>query len=150
MLKDIKRIKVAPDVTAPTTWALGAGTSDVFSSIIDMTTHQGTGLEWLIDAGAIASTGGFTVTAQDSPDGTTFTDITGTAKTWGDADDDKAHAIIIEKVKQRYNRLKIVRLDAANSSVTQIEALIDGLRKVPVTQLTTAGQFVAQPSVVAP
>ena len=151
-LKNLKAIKVAPDATAPTTWSLSAGTSDVLSQVVDMGSHQAASLSWIVDAGAIAALGGLGAIPQECNDLVTWVDVPGASASisFGSSDDDKRCGVTLERISKRYQRLAIFRLDAGNSSMTLLQAILEDVRMEPVVQLVTAGQFISQPASLAP
>lgn len=144
----LRFIKLAPDGTAPTTYSLSAGTSDVNTTPVDLRAHQGQEIAFIVDLGPIAAGGGVTIKAQSSPDGVTYTDIAGTSQTSADTNDDMRLGLQLNRCMQPFVRLNIARADGGNATINQVEAIIGKLRVGgPGNQLTSAGQFIRQPEI---
>lgn len=145
LLSDEKVIAIAPDSGATTTFNLAAGTSNKNSVAIDLTTYMGQNITLLALAGPIVSTGTLSVKLQHSTDGTTWSDVAGSSRSWDDTMSYQHQGWSITKVNYRYLRLVTTRA-TANSTIDRFLGIIGRCRNLPVTQLTgAAGKFVAAP-----
>lgn len=129
-----------------TNYVLAAGTSDVNSSAIDAANYRE--LTFIITLGVMATSSTVDAKIQGSADGSTgWTDIAGTANTQAIAtDDDKMIGwCIAVPSAYRYYRVAFTRGDSGNSTIECLHAILSKGRKKSVTQLVTAGQFIAQP-----
>lgn len=150
LLRNTLAVHVAPDDAATTTYTLAAGTSAKNSVSVDTQGYKGA--TWLVAFGANVDTGVFVGKIQGSADGSTnWTDITGATQTNTDASAasaNKCMAIQVESPLYRYLRFVSTRT-VANSAINALFCFLDDNAKGPVTQLATAGQFVAEPTYVS-
>ena len=141
-------LSIAPDSAAATTWGLAAGTTTKTSAGIDLATYNPQGsLYFECTLGTITATGTGVFKIQYSDDNSLWTDVTGGTISWADTMSDQKLAIEVIRPTHRYYRTSIARA-TANSVITRVSAILVGLRKLPQTQLTTAGNFAATPVVV--
>lgn len=139
-----------PNDGATTTYTLSAGTTDVNSVSVDIYGFGGSSIAFLIIFGANLDTGTCACTVQGSDDNTTFTTVTGATKTLTDASaasSNQAIGIEVREPQYRYYRVAFDRA-TANTSINALYALLPGPRAQPTTQVTTAGQFFAAPTIV--
>lgn len=142
--------QIAPNSGAASSFALAAGTTDVNSSAVDLTTVGGAqSISFLLLLGVIAAGGGGTFKLQNSDDGSTWADVAGTAQTWTATDDDKMIGCEISVPKKRYWRVSLTRDDGGNSEIKSLLFIADFVRSEPVTQSTGNGQFVRAPELFA-
>lgn len=150
LLRNALAVHVPPSAAAATTYTLAAGTTAVNSLGVDTQGYKGA--NWLLTFGANLDTAVIVVKVQGSADNSTnWTDITSATQTVTDASaatSDKSLAIQVESPLFRYLRVVITRT-VANSSVACLQCFLDNNVQGPVTQLVTAGQFVAQPTYVS-
>jgi hypothetical protein len=150
LLRNALAVHVPPSAAAATTYTLAAGTTAVNSVVVDTQGYKGA--NWILFFGANLDTAVIVVKVQGSADGSTnWTDITGATQTVTDASaatSDKSLAIQVESPLFRYLRVVITRT-VANSSVNCLLCILDNNVQGAVTQLVTAGQFVAQPTYVS-
>lgn len=145
----IKVVHVAPDDGATTTYALGAGTTDKTSVAVDALGFSD--IAFLICFGDNADTGTFTGTIQGSADGSTgWTAITSAAADFvagaSDTDNEMLGVSCPVNPSYRYYRLSSDR-GTANLVFTDLIAFLSRADRTPVTQLTTAGQFIEAPTI---
>lgn len=143
LLRDSKIVHVAVDAT---NFTLAAGTTDVTSGIVDMEGYDE--ITWVVLLGTLAASSSVAIKAQQGAiaNMSDAADLLGTAQTNVDVnDDDKMMGISISGVRERYHRLSITRGDGGNSTINGVIAILSQADKVPVTQSTAAGQFVAAP-----
>jgi hypothetical protein len=150
LLRNTLAVHVAPNDGATTTYTLAAGTTTVNSVAVDTQGYKGA--TWLALFGANLDTSVYVGKVQGSADGSTgWTDITGATQTNTDASAASANklmAIQVESPLFRYLRFVSTRT-VANSALNGLFCLLDDNVKGPVTQLATAGQFVAEPTYVS-
>jgi hypothetical protein len=128
--------RISPDGTALTVFTLAAGTTDVTSQIVDTAGYEG--VRFLIGWGAIV---GGAVTSIKARQGqlsnmSDAADLTGTAQTIADTDDNKVTIVDIWRPLERYVDLSIDR-GTANATIDFILVELYGTRKQPVTQDST-------------
>lgn len=145
----IKVVHVAPDDGAATTYALSAGTTDKNSVAVDALGFSD--IAFLVCFGDNVDTGTFVGTIQGSADGSTgWTDITSASAdfTAGASDTDNEMLGISCSVNPsyRYYRLESDR-GTANVVFTDLLAFLSRADRIPVTQLTSAGQFIEAPTI---
>jgi hypothetical protein len=149
LFRNTLAVHVAPNDGATTTYTLAAGTTTVNSVAVDTQGYKGA--TFLAVFGTNVDTGVFVGKVQGSADGSTgWTDITGATQTNTDASaasSNKCMAIAVESPLYRYLRFVSTR-SVANSSLNALFCFPDDNVKGPVTQLATAGQFVAEPTYV--
>jgi hypothetical protein len=146
----LKVVHVAPDGTASTTYALGAGTTDVNSSAVDALGFDK--IAFLVTFGDNADTATYTGTIEGSANGSTgWTEITSAndSFTAGAADTDNEMLGVQCKVNPsyRYYRLASNR-GTANTVIAALHALLSNGDNLPVTQSTAAGNFINTPTIV--
>lgn len=150
LLRNTLVVHVPPSAAAATTYTLAAGTTAVNSVVVDTQGYKGA--NWILAFGANVDTSVCVVKVQGSADGSTnWTDITGATQTNTDASAasaDKLLSIQVESPLFRYLRVVITRT-VANSAVAALFCILDNNVQGPVSQLVTAGQFVAQPTYVS-
>jgi hypothetical protein len=150
LLRNTLVVHVAPNDGATSTYTLAAGTTTVNSVAVDTQGYKG--VTFVVTFGTNIATAVFAGKVQGSADGSTgWTDITGAAQTVTDvaaATVDKVLAIQVESPLYRYLRFVSAR-SVANSVINSLHCLLDDNVKGPVTQLATAGQFVAEPTYVS-
>lgn len=150
LLRNTLVVHVAPNDGATTTYTLAAGTTAVNSVAVDTQGYKGA--TFIATFGTNVDTGVFVGKIQGSADGSTgWTDITGATQTNTDASaasSNKSLAIQVESPLYRYLRFVSTRT-VANSSLNALFCLLDDNNQGPVTQLTSAGQFVAAPTYVS-
>lgn len=149
-LECMKVVHVPPDDGAATTYGLAAGTTDKTSVAVDALGFEH--IAFLVSLGDNADTGTFTGKIQGSADGSTgWTDISGatTSFTAGATSTDNEMIGVGCKVNPsyRYYRFSTDR-GTANTVITDMFALLTHPDRMPVTQLTSAGQFVQAPVIV--
>lgn len=148
ILEAIKIVHVAPSDGATTTYALAAGTTDVNSVAVD---SQGFGrVLFLWTFGDNVDTGTFTGSIEGSANGTDgWTAITGATSSFtaGASDTDTEMLAIECDVNPTYRYYRAVsNRGTANTVIADLKALLGRRQGVnPVTQLTSAGQFVQTP-----
>jgi hypothetical protein len=84
-----------------------AGTTDINGTTADCQNAKGVGM--FVQMGAITGTAITSIKAQGSNDGSSWSDLEGTAQTIADTDDDKLFYIDIYRPKNRYNRVVVDR-----------------------------------------
>ena len=149
LLRNALAVHVPPSAAAATTYTLAAGTTAVNSVGVDTQGYKGA--NWILTFGANLDTAVIVVKVQGSADNSTWTDITGATQTVTDASaatSDKSLAIQVESPLFRYLRVVITRT-VANSSVACLQCILENNVQGAVTQLVTAGQFVAQPTYIS-
>lgn len=149
-LEFVQVVHVAPDSGSATTYTLGAGTGDVNSSAVDARNFQA--VAFLAVFGDNADTGTFTGKIQGSADGSTnWTDITSATATFtaGATDTDNEMLGVGCPVNPSYRYYRFVSdRGTANTALNGLFCLLSQADRVPVTQLTSAGQFIAAPVVI--
>lgn len=97
--------RVAPDATAPTTFTLAAGTTDVNSSAIDLQASNAAHV--IVILGALAASATYTATIQDSDTGSGgWNNVSGLSlSASADTDDDKILAFDVRQPLKRYIRV---------------------------------------------
>lgn len=127
-----KNVKISTAVT-PTAGA--AGTSDINGSILDMQGFEGVLV--IVRMGAITSGAVTSIKMQQDTDsaGGTMADLTGTAQTVGDTDDDETFYIDLYKPAERYVRLVVDR-GTQNAVVASAEYIQYGAHLAPTTHGT--------------
>ena len=148
--ESVQVVHVAPDSGSPTTFTLAAGTTDVNSSSVDALGFSG--VAFLVSFGDNVDTGTFTGKIQGSVNGSTgWTDITGASASFtaGATDTDNEHLGVSCPVtgQFRYYRLAIDR-GTANTVIANLLAFLVGADRQPVTQSTSAGQFIQAPTII--
>lgn len=151
ILEALKVVHVAPDSGSATTYALAAGTTDVNSSAVDSLGFGRVCFVWIF--GDNADTGTFTGSIEGSADGSTgWTAITGAESTFtaGASDTDNEMLAVECPVNPSYRYYRAVtNRGTANTVLAGLLALLGRVEGVqPVTQLTSAGQFVQTPVVI--
>ncbi len=148
LLEALKIVHVAPDDGATTTYALAAGVTTKTSVAVDALGYGRVCFLWTF--GANLDTAVFVGKIQGSVDGTNnWTDITGATQTFTDASAATASKVMALECDvlpgYRYYRVSSART-IANSVIASLHAILGRVQgQTPVTQLTTAGQFVAAP-----
>jgi hypothetical protein len=131
-------------VIASTTTAGAAGTSDVTSDAVDTA-----GFEWctfLVPMGAIVSTAVTSIKVQQcDTSGGSYADLTGTAQTIADSDDDKMFYVTVIRPREQFLKLVLDR-GTANATAGGIIAILGGASLKP----TTHGTNVSGETFVAP
>lgn len=125
--------RIAPDAAAPTVYTLAAGTSDVFTEIVDM--QNFTGILIIVALGTIAASGAVTTKVQQGQIAamSDAADIaTSAIGPTADTDDNKLIMTELIRPTERYVRMSIVRADAANSTIDSVTVILFGARKSPV------------------
>lgn len=150
ILEAIKIVHVAPDDQATTTYALAAGTTDVNSVAVDSLGFGRVLFLWTF--GDNADTGTFTGSIEGSANGTTgWTAITGATSSFtaGATDTDTEMLGVECEVNPTYRYYRTVsNRGTANTVIAALHSLLGRRQGVtPVTQLTSAGQFVQAPVV---
>jgi hypothetical protein len=152
ILEEIKIVHVAPNDGATTTYALASGTTDVNSVAVDA---LGFGrVLFLCVFGDNVDTGTFTGGIEGSANGTDgWTDITGATSSFtAGASDTDTEMLAIEcgvDPAYRYYRFTTDR-GTANTVIADLLCLLGRREGVsPITQLTSAGQFIQTPVLVA-
>jgi hypothetical protein len=121
-------------VIASTTTACAAGTSDVTSDAID--TAGFTGCCFIVPMGTIAGTAVTSIKVQQcDTSGGSYADLTGTAQTIADTDDDKLFYVDILRPREQYLKLVLDR-GTANATAGGIIAVLYGARTKPTTHGT--------------
>jgi hypothetical protein len=150
LLRNTLAVHVPPSAAATTTYTLAAGTTNVNSLGVDTQGYKGA--TFLVLFGANVDTAVCVIKVQGSADNSTgWTDITGATQTNTDASAasaDKMLAIQVESPQYRYLRIVITRT-VSNTAINGVICLLDDNVKGAVTQLATAGQFVAEPTYVS-
>lgn len=148
ILEEIKIVHVPPNDGAATTYVLAAGTTDVNSVAVDALGFSRVAFLW--GFGDNADTGTFTGSIEGSADGSTgWTAITGATTTFtaGASDTDNELLAVECNVSPTYRYYRAVtNRGTANTVLTDLIALL-GRREgySPITQLTSAGQFIQEP-----
>lgn len=152
ILEEIKIVQVPPNDGATTTYDLAAGVTDPASVAVDALGYGR--VCFLAEFGDNADTGVFTMAIEGSADGSTgWTAITGATTTFtaGAADTD-SEMLAVECgtiPAYRYYRVQITRA-TANTVLRGLQCLLGRKEgRVPVTQLTSTGQFIQTPVLVA-
>ena len=114
--------------------AVAAGTSDQNSSSVDMKSFDA--CTFVIGFGAITASAVTSVKIQGSDDDSTWSDLTGTAITVADSDDDKIVLAEINQPQQRYVRCVVDR-GTQNAVIDFAVALQSQASVAPVTQSAT-------------
>lgn len=145
----VKVVHVAPNDGATTTYALSGGTSDVNSVAVDALGFSD--IAFLLCFGDNADTGTFTGTIQGSADGSTgWTDITSATADFvagaTDTDNEMFGISCPVNPSYRYYRFETDR-GTANTVIADMLAFLSRADRIPVTQLTTAGQFIEAPTI---
>lgn len=118
-----KLVKIEIVIT-PTNGA--AGTTAINSTAVD---HQGDGgILFLVEMGVITAGAVTSIKVQGSDDNSSFSDLTGTAQTIADTDDEKLFYVDLVRPIHRYNRLVVSRA-TQNAVVAVAIALQYGMRK---------------------
>ncbi len=146
LLETVKVQTVFPNDGAATTVALAAGTSDVNSVGVD--TQGFDSLSILIRLGTVTATGTGTFKIQGSDDNSTYVDIEGSAQTWADTDSNYQIGWGYGRLVYRYYRVATDRA-TANTAISSMVALLSNSKLEAVTQLTSTGQFLRAPEIVA-
>lgn len=147
--ESVKVVHVAPSDGATTTYALGAGTTDVNSVAVDALGFAD--IAFIVAFGDNADTGTFTGTIEGSADGSTgWTAITSAAADFtagaSDTDNELLGVSCSVNPSYRYYRLASNR-GTANTVIADLRAYLTRADRIPVTQLTTAGQFIEAPTI---
>ncbi|NBW10352.1 MAG: hypothetical protein EBR82_20215 [Caulobacteraceae bacterium] len=150
LFRNVLAVHVAPNDSATTTYTLAAGTTTVNSVGVDTQGYKGA--QFLVTFGTNVDTAVAAFKVQGSADNSTgWTDISNATQTNTDASgasSNKMLAISVEGPLFRYIRLVTTRT-VANTALNALHCLLDDNVRGPVDQLTTAGQFVAQPTYVS-
>jgi hypothetical protein len=150
LLRNALAVHVAPSDGATTTYVLAAGTTTVNSVAVDTQGYKSA--TWIVTFGANLDTSVYVGKVQGSADGSTgWTDITGATQTNTDASAASANkkmAVQVYSPLYRYLRWVSTRT-VANSAINSLDCILTENVKGPVTQLATAGQFVAEPTYVS-
>ena len=138
----IEQVKISQVIT-PTNGA--AGTSDINSSILDMSGFQG--VAFVVTMGAITSGAVTSIKVQQgaAADMSDAADLEGSAQTIADTDDEKVFVSDVFRPRERYVRLVVDR-GTQNAVVSAANALQYGPMKTPVSAHGTgvnAEQFVS-------
>lgn len=145
-----KIVHVPPDGTAATTYALGAGTTDVNSGAVDAIGFKRIGFLWIF--GDNADTGTFAGSIEGSANGTDgWTAITGASDSFVAAASDTDNKTLgVEcEVNPNYRYYRAVsNRGTANTVITDLLAILAEPAAIPITQSTSAGQFINTPTVV--
>jgi hypothetical protein len=121
-------------VIASTTTACAAGTTDVTSDAIDTAGYEG--CCFVVPMGTIASTAVTSIKAQQcDTSGGTYADLTSTAQTIADTDDDKLYYVDVFRPREQFLKLVLDR-GTANATAGGIIAILYNGDKRPVTQGT--------------
>ena len=149
LLEVVKIVHVAPDDQATTTYALGAGTTDVNSVAVDALGFEE--VTFIVTFGNNADTGTFAGTIEGSANGSTgWTPITDAVDSFtagaSDTDDEMLGVSCKVNPSYRYYRLASNR-GTANTVIAALHALLARPAQAPVTQPTTAGQFINSPTI---
>lgn len=152
ILEAIKIVHVAPNDGAATTYALAAGTTDVNSVAVDALGFGRVLFLWAF--GDNVDLGTFTGSIEGSANGTDgWTAITGatTSFTAGASDTDNELLGVECGVNPAYRYYRAVtNRGTQNSVLTDLLCLLGRREGVsPITQLTSAGQFIQAPVLVA-
>lgn len=149
-LECMKIVHVAPDAGSATTYALSAGTTDVNSSAVDALGFEH--IAFLCVFGDNNDTATFVGGIEGSADGSTgWTDITGATSSYtaGASDTDNEMLGIGCRVNPSYRYYRFTSdRGTANTAIAALIAVLSHPDKTPVTQLTTAGQFIQAPVVI--
>lgn len=149
-LDTTKIVHVAPDGTSATTYALSAGTTDVNSSAVDALGYEN--ISFVCVFGDNVDTGTFTGGIEGSADGSNnWTDITGATSSFtaGATDTDNEMLGIGCQVDPAYRYYRFTSdRGTANTVIAALICLLTSPDRAPVTQATTAGQFIQAPVVV--
>ncbi len=147
ILEELKIVHVAPDGAATTTYALAAGTTDKNSVAVDSLGFDR--VAFVCTFGDNADTGTFTGSIEGSANGSTaWTAISGATQTFtaGATDSDDKMLSVGCGVNPTYRYYRFVSdRGVANTVIASLHALLGRAAMLPVTQLVTAGQFVAAP-----
>jgi len=130
-----KRIRVAPDDGATTTFTLAAGTSDKTTVYVDMLGYSS--ILWRVGWGAITAGAVTSIKAQQcDTSGGSYADLTGTSQTVADTADNSVSEVEIHRPQERYQRLYIDR-GTQNAVIDFVEAILYNPRNSPPTQDST-------------
>lgn len=110
-----------------------AGTADINGATCDLQAYSG--MIAIVTMGAILSTAVTSVKLQESSDGSTWADLTGSAITIADTDDEKVYYLELANPIKRYARVLVDR-GTANATVAAAEYISYGASKAPVTHGT--------------
>jgi hypothetical protein len=125
-------------------YVLAAGTTDVNSGAVSVANFRS--IAFLVVLGAMAASSSVDLKVQGSDDGSSWSDLEGTAFTQaGATDDDKMLGVEIEEAQYAQYRVAITRGDGGNATVETVLAILHKGRVKAVEQGTGAGQFVADP-----
>jgi hypothetical protein len=121
-------------VIASTTTACASGTSDVTSDAIDTAGFEG--CTFIVPMGAITSTAVTSIKVQQcDTSGGSYSDLTGTAQTIADTDDDKLFYATVIRPREQYLKLVLDRGTAA-ATAGGIIAVLWGAANKPTTHGT--------------
>lgn len=148
-----KVLHVAPDDGATTTFNLSAGTTDKNSVSVDRKGFEE--VSFIPIFGDNVDTGTFTMKLQHSDDNTTFTDCldvdgnTCTQAFTAGASDTDYEMLGISAVGTKLKRYVRIAIDrgTANTVIADLIAILSTPHKMPITQATTAGQFIQAPTI---
>lgn len=133
-------VNEAKVVTAITTAAGAAGTSDLNGASLDMANFEG--VLATVAFGPIVSGAATSVKAQQSADGSTWADLAGTSQTVADDADNTTVYLSLHKPAKRYVRVVVAR-GTQNATVGAATYLQYGSRTLPVTQTASGEKFVS-------
>lgn len=150
---NVKLGHVAPDGGSATTFTLGAGTTDVNSSSVDRKGFESVGFLFIF--GDNTDTGTFTAKLQHSSNNSDWTDCldkdgnTITASFTAGASDTDHEFLGIEGTGTKLKRYVRIAIDrgTANTVIAAIISLLSHPHDAPVSQSTSAGQFISAPVV---
>lgn len=139
----IKEVMVSQAVTVTNG---AAGTTDINGVTLDMANYEG--VLMIVTMGAITSTAVTSIKAQQgaASNMSDAADLTGTAQTIADSDDENTYYINIHKPRERYVRLVVDR-GTANAVVSAATYVQYGPRTLPVA---AHGSAVAGEAFVSP
>lgn len=149
--EEVKIVHVAPDGGSATTYALAAGTTDVNSTGVDALGFGRVLFLWTF--GDNADTGTFTGSIEGSANGSDgWTAISGATSSFtaGASDTDTEMLGVECGVDPTYRYYRAVtNRGTANTVIAALHCLLARVAGyAPITQLTSAGQFVQTPVVV--
>jgi hypothetical protein len=128
-------------VIASTTTAGAAGTSDITSDAIDTAGFEG--CTFIVPVGAIVSGAVTSIKVQQcDTSGGSYADLTGTAQTIADTDDDKLFYATVVRPREQYLKLVVDRA-TQNATIGGIVAVLWGAGNKPVTHGTGVSGEVA-------
>lgn len=149
--EEIKIVHVAPDSGSATTYTLSAGVTDVNSSSVDALGFGRVKFLWIF--GDNADTGTFTGSIEGSADGSSgWTAISGATSSFtaGASDTDNKMLDVECGVDPAYRYYRAVTNRGTANTVLNALLCLLGRREgvVPISQSTSAGQYIQAPVVV--